>query len=408
MTCWTAIVGFSGTGKTPGIDVTKRALAMIQKSNEGRIAVLERKHNAKREEAKAANKKWLKEVADAVEAGMPAPPMPENAADIPPFTAPRLYVSDATVERLAVMLQARPQGALYIADELAGLFLNMGRYSNGSDREFWLEAWNGKHFVVERMGRPAVSIDHLLIGVTGGLQPDKLEKSFGGDSDGLYARMLFAWPDEPSYRPLTNDVAEVEPDTVNALNRLAELSPLGEPITQRMITLSSDAVRAFEDFRRSVSAAKGGLDGREREWWAKAETHVLRLSGTLVLLEWSLRGGDEPTDITAQAIEAAAGMIRDYFWHHARASLRQFGLSERHATARRVLRWIRANRSSEPIISVSDVRRDALGQSVDEAGALELIEKLEAAGWLRRLDQEASKGPGRQKHRWQVNPALFR
>jgi Protein of unknown function (DUF3987) len=72
----------------------------------------------------------------------------------------------------------------------------MSRYSNGSDREFWLEAWNGKHFIVERMGRPPVAIDHLLIGITGGLQPDKLVRSFQGDDDGMYARVLFSWPPE--------------------------------------------------------------------------------------------------------------------------------------------------------------------------------------------------------------------
>src|SRR5215203_4853759 len=31
MTFWSAIVGFSGTSKTPGIDATKRALTMIQR-----------------------------------------------------------------------------------------------------------------------------------------------------------------------------------------------------------------------------------------------------------------------------------------------------------------------------------------------------------------------------------------
>jgi hypothetical protein len=57
---------------------------------------------------------------------------------------------------------------LTICDELAGLFLNLSRYSRGTDREFWLEAWNGKAYVVERMGRPAVAIDHLPVGMTGG------------------------------------------------------------------------------------------------------------------------------------------------------------------------------------------------------------------------------------------------
>jgi hypothetical protein len=75
-----------------------------------------------------------------------------------------------------VLLQARPQGLLMIVDELAGLFANMGRYSNGSDREFWLEAWNGDHYVAERQSRPPVELDYLLIGITGGFQPDGISR----------------------------------------------------------------------------------------------------------------------------------------------------------------------------------------------------------------------------------------
>ena len=33
VTCWTAVVGASGTGKTPGIDTVKRALAQIERNN---------------------------------------------------------------------------------------------------------------------------------------------------------------------------------------------------------------------------------------------------------------------------------------------------------------------------------------------------------------------------------------
>ena len=115
---------------------------------------------------------------------------------------------------------------LLMSDELASLFLNMGRYSSGQDNEFWLEAWNGQHYVVERMGRPR-SIDHLLIGMIGGFQPDKLARSFKGDSDGMHARVLFAWPQEPTFHSLTDDVTEVEPELINALSRIIDL-PAGE------------------------------------------------------------------------------------------------------------------------------------------------------------------------------------
>jgi hypothetical protein len=47
----------------------------------------------------------------------------------------------------------------------------------------------------------------------------------------------------------------------------------------------------------------------------------------------------EPNKVEKPFIEAAIRLVRDYFWPHSRAALRQIGLSEHHANARRVLRW---------------------------------------------------------------------
>jgi hypothetical protein len=203
---------------------------------------------------------------------MPAPPRPVEAEVVGEFVTPRLYISDSTIERLAILLQASPRGALVIADELAGLFLNMGRYSNGSDREFWLEAWNGKGYVVERMGRPAVRLENLLVGIVGGLQPDKLVKSFEGDHDGMYARVCFSWPEEPAYKPLTNDVAEIEPDLINALSRLIGLDDgdddefVSRPVplrARRRRPLSSSGSSCMtERLGSTVAVASGGAKGR--------------------------------------------------------------------------------------------------------------------------------------------------
>ena len=121
----------------------------------------------------------------------------------------------------------------------------MSRYSGGQDNEFWLEAWNGNPYLVERMGRPPISVEHLLVGVVGGLQPDKLSKSFIADMDGMYARILFCWPPEPNYQPLTDDVTECEPEVINALSRLVNL-PCGEEFTPKMVPLSSEARARFE------------------------------------------------------------------------------------------------------------------------------------------------------------------
>ena len=364
---------------------------------------MQREHETRAQKAKAEKKKWEKAVAEAVEANVPAPPKPAGATEPGPFVAPRLCVSDSTIERIAVLLEARPQGMAFVADELARLFLNMRRYSSGQDNEFWLEAWNGKHFIVERQGRPPVVLDHLLVGVAGGFQPDKLARAFDGDDDGMYARFCFAWPEEPAHMPLSNEVAEIEPDIQNALTRIVDL-PAGEDcvFVSRTVDLSAEAVSAFEAFRTFLAQAKAELDGREREWAAKGGTHVLRLAGTLAYLDWAMLGGAEPQAISEQCVAAAVRLWRDYFWPHSRAALRQIGLTEKHTNARRALCWIRTKQ--KPEVSLLDIRQDALGRRIDAEQTRGLLDGLARAGWLRLV---TTKTGGRAVHRWQVNPLLF-
>jgi hypothetical protein len=315
-------------------------------------------------------------------------------------------VSEATIERLAVLLQARPRGMVNIVDELAGLFANMGRYSNGSDREFWLEAWNGGHYVVERQTRAPVVLDHLLIGICGGFQPDKLARVFDGDDDGMYARFLFAWPEEPDLKELCDDATEVEPEFQQALMRLIDLpAGDGDKLVPKYVQLSGDARAAFEQFRQFRHQGKDALDGREREWWAKGNSHVLRLAGTLCFLDWAMKGGPEPDRIGLAFMRAAVRLWRDYFWPHARAALRQAGVSERHANARRALRWIRAH--GEPEVSREDIRRDALNQRLNAAETETLLSSLEKAGWLSKRTSTPAGRAGRKAYRWEVNPSLW-
>jgi hypothetical protein len=404
---WSEWLGASGTGKTPGIDAVKRALAQLERDSQSKIADLQRKHETRVENAKAARAAWKDTVAEAVKAGVPPPTIPEDATDPGKFVAPRLYVSDGTIERFGELLQARPQGVLRLTDELSAMFMNMSRYSGGQDNEFWLESWNGNSYNVERIGR-TVHLDHLLIGVVGGLQPDKLAKSFEGPADGMYARLLFSWPSEPVYRPLNDEALEIDPEILNALKRLDGLAEFADDrLVSRAIGLSEDALWKFEHFRQFAHAEKEAVEGRDREWLAKGPSHVLRLAGTLCLLDWAVRGTGRtpPTSIDAKYMAAAVRLVSEYFWPHARAALRQIGLTERHVNARRVLRWIRARGKTE--VSLQDVRRDALGQKLDAEQTATLLEALTRCGWVRELEADGPAKRGRPPRQWQVNPNLF-
>src|SRR5260370_14401429 len=145
MTLWTCVVAASGDRKTPGLNVTLRALDLIEKDNSAAINLARLAHETRVQKSKEAHKKWKDERQAALAAEPPRQPpsMPIDAIDPGDFISPRLYATDPTIEKLAPLLLARPRGRTLIRDELSGLFSNMGRYNAGSDRPFWLESRNG-------------------------------------------------------------------------------------------------------------------------------------------------------------------------------------------------------------------------------------------------------------------------
>jgi len=163
---------------------------------------------------------------------------------------------------------------------------------------------------------------------------------------------------------------------------------------------------------------KRALDGVERQWLVKSESQALRLAGALTYFTWAFTLGMsgtnglamitadlEPREIGEEFMTAAIRLVREYFWPHARAALRQIGLTDRHRNARRVLRWIAAHGRQE--VSCEDIRRDALGQSLDAEQTQELIDDLAKRwGWLSE-DTIRTGVAGRPRRRWRVNPHLF-
>jgi hypothetical protein len=303
---------------------------------------------------------------------------------------------------------------LQIRDELAGLLANIKQQP--SAREFFLESWDGKKHIVERVdGDRSMVVPNLLVGVVGGFQPDKLARAFAGDEDGLYARFLYGWPLTPPYEPLTDAIAEVDPEFQALLTKLIRLpaEDSNGAFEPRIVPLSTEAREEFEGYRRFADQTKRGVEGREQQWLAKSETHLLRLAGVLAFLASadglsvsSLEGitaALEPDEIDRRSMVDAATLMREYFWPHARAALRQIGLSDRHRNIRRVLRWIRAY--GVPEISLKDVRRDALAGSLDAEQTRDAIDRMVTAGWLR--PKEIENTGGRPRERWLVNLRVF-
>jgi len=117
----------------------------------------------------------------------------------------RLITSDATVEKLAIMMAENPNGLTVLRDELVGWMRDMDKPGRESSRAFYLESSSGDgRFTVDRVTRDSVFVDGLCLSILGNAVPDTFSEyisecmcgSAGGD--GLVQRFQMAvWPDPP-------------------------------------------------------------------------------------------------------------------------------------------------------------------------------------------------------------------
>ena len=134
---------------------------------------------------------------------------------------------------------------------------------------------------------------------------------------------------------------------------------------------------------------------------------MLRLANTLTYVEWALTtDSTKPVTVNKATIEAAIGLVRDYFWPHARACLRLIGLTERHTNARRAPLWIRAKAKDRGIAGGDLPRRPS--QRLDAEETTALLAALCKSGWLREEVTEPGPQGGKPARRWPVNPKLLK
>ncbi len=249
----------------------------------------------------------------------------------------------------------------------------------------------------------------------GSLDPERLDASLEGTGDGLAARFLYAWPGPAPYRSLRTLKPTREDEAVNALQRIARA--VGTPEKPLVLSFEDRAVTAFDRSLELLHPEMLRAEGFMAGWLGKGRGTVARLAAVLALLDWTANrpnNAPPPTVITTQHLCDAWDLWERYYRPHAQAVFDRAGPADgdrqgKHEAkqhARRVIGWIRARGVKE--ISREEVRREALSQRVNAAGADEVILALEQAGVLREVevDEEDYPARGRPARRWQVNPAL--
>src|SRR5713101_409384 len=365
---WQALVGGPSSGKTPALEWLRRPLGTVER-------VLAR------------------------EGGAP------------------VVVSDAALPALEKAVARRPQGVLLWRDEPTAWLAGLGRKSrrDESRRGPFLDTWGAIGLPWGRDPSTSLRAGKTAVSIVGSLDPERLDAALEGTGDGLAARFLYVWPGPAPYRSLRTLKPVREDEAVNALQRIARA--VGTPEKPLVLAFEDQAVTIFDTCLERLHGETLWAEGLLAGWLGKGRGTVARLAAVLALLDWTAnRPGNAPPPgiITAQHLHAAWDLWERYYRPHAQAVFDRAGPADRarqsqhqaRQHARRVIGWIRARGATE--ISREEVRREALGQRVNAAGADEVILALEQAGVLREVDDEEDyPGPGRPARRWQVNPALL-
>lgn len=312
---WNGVVGDSGSSKSPGADcLLRHVLPEIEKRMYADFPDRLREWQAAAEIRAAKREAWKAEVRDANKKGNP-PPLPPVQDDERQPQAPRLRQNDVTIEKVATLLAtASPKGLLVVRDELAGWLLGLNNY-NDSGRAFWIEAYGGRPYRVERQKSPEpIDIPHLTVAVYGGTQPDKLAELFADGDDGLLGRFSWFWPD-----PVPFHLGRAVPNTgwaIEAMDRLRllEMAPTERSSAPVYVQVEQSALPLVEEFCQEMQSLQADAAPLMRSAFGKARGLCLRLSLVLEYLWWSARSGfaPPPAMISKEAFLSAAVLTADY------------------------------------------------------------------------------------------------
>lgn len=423
---WGAIVADPSKLKTP---VLNNALAPLKAMD--RAAREEHQENARLHEVEAdvlkARKDALKKnLADVVKKGNEPgiQRIKEALATLENTPEPvlrRYLVNDSTVEKLVELLGENPRGLLVFRDELAGLLTSWEKQGRETDRQFYLEAWNGTgDYKSDRIGRGSHHVSNCCISLLGGIQPDKLARylrqTLHGENDGMTQRFsLLTWPD-----PLPFKYVDRAPDQVaqhqaaELLSRLADWDPVEAGASVR----PGDHIPTFQFDPSAQELFIKWLIEWQRKLEASDENPALtqhlakyrKLYPALALLFHLLdvvSGTAPPGPVGAPAAELA-GQWCAYFAAHAR---RLYGYGANGGGTATLAAHLQAGHLWEegrPItFSVRDVQRKGWQDLTDKPGVQNALDELAEASWVRELPTLPAPTGRPPSPMYEANPAIF-
>jgi len=380
---WTAVVGDSGTVKSPAWYKAIRPLHIRQG-----IAVAE--YRTEYDIFMDKLDKWEKEK----KKKQPNPSMKPGKKPV----LKHILVSDTTIEKLAEILEDCPRGTFLARDELGAWLTNFSRYkgrSGGSDLYHWLEAFHGRPWKIDRKtgNRTTLYIERATVSLTGALTPGVLCRVMTDEfmDAGLAARLLLAMP--PKVTKEWTDLC-VDPDIEKAydglIGKLLDLEMVPDNdgnLVPLAIPFSDDGYRAWKQFFNEWAKVQAGAEGELAAAFSKHEAYAARLALLHHVVKTAQLASPPPFQtIDADSVQAGAVLA----WWFGLETQRIYGLFHESKTEGRMRRLVEYIRSRGGEITVKELHMSNTRKYKTSAAARADLEELVTAG----LAQWFTKMPG--------------
>lgn len=304
---WTATVGESGDGKTPGF------LAALQ--------FVEAEQRERWSDHARDVTMWEAEVADHEAAvgdwkrSRGKEGAPDHPGEKPTRPTPtRHLVNDITIEALAPVLAANPRGLLVAVDELSGWLASFDQYRSGrggGDVAKWLMMHGAGSLTVDRKLTGTLHVPAAAVSLCGGIQPGPLARALGVQhvENGLLARLVLAAPPPRPPRWTTTSPSFV---TLEGMARLfSSLLSVPAGATPALVDLDPDATEVFKAYWLTLADDREATAGPVRSMLAKNAALAARVALVLHTIDQAHRGGlATPGRVDAATMERAVGIAR--------------------------------------------------------------------------------------------------
>lgn len=412
---WGQVVGNPSTNKSPAFTPFIRLIDRIEAAGAPAFAEAHRQWQTEKKRSEKKRKIWEAKFEKAVEEGQEPPAMPADAIPPPEPVPYRAYVGDVTLEALIRTLAGNPRGLLNFRDEMTTWYGNLARYSGGSDRPAWIEAYGGRPYRMDRVkdSGKVIHVPRFTVGILGGIQPEPLKEMLESADDGLQARFIPFWPDK-AIRKLNRRSFD-ERNIQLAFERIAKLKMRVQPDGTKepiYVPFSEEAFMAFADWSDARKANEQFAPARLAGPFGKAEGHVARIALIFEMLDWMQDLFDEdacPTEVSSGAVRRAI-KFRESYIKPMQERLYSHGLvGDELRTAKRIAEWIVNNRVSE--FNLRKLRREGGIPGISNRTGHDLISEaiayLESIGWVAPTEHSPSPKGGRPPGDYCVNNRIW-